>query len=338
MPGRIQDSLELILATYAEARATESFGSGSELWDVFTDLKEALSTCPSVRRRPDLRVTWSAGKGNWAKVPWVTVLDERETRTTQGGVYCVYLFRQDMSGVYLTFNQGVTEPKNDFGRTKAHEVLRAKAAEVRGLCKGLGERSFRLDDGIDLRAERGLGVDYESSTIAHKLYEADRVPDDEILLGDLEALLGVYDRYLADDKWREALDLCRAYLGDRGSFDARETEYKLRIVDAIREALDPEQAAEGFGQRLRSAFTNSDNNLTNWQAHDLFTRWAIDEQERAREAVRALVSEDKSVEECVDGFLQRVPDEAVSGLGTRISIASYRVRLWDTGTRIPPYR
>jgi hypothetical protein len=56
MPGRIRDNLELILAGYAEARATEPFGSGTELWGVFNDLKGALEACPSVRRRPDLRV------------------------------------------------------------------------------------------------------------------------------------------------------------------------------------------------------------------------------------------------------------------------------------------
>jgi len=163
---------------------------------VFNDLKGALEASPAVMRRPDLRISWSAGKGNWANVPWVAVLDGRETQTTQRGVYCVYLFRQDMAGVYLTFNQGVTEPKDEHGRTKAHEILRERAADLRGLCDSLGERDFRLDDRIDLRSDRGLGVDYESSTVAYKLYEADRVPDEEVLLADLETVLGAYDRYL----------------------------------------------------------------------------------------------------------------------------------------------
>jgi hypothetical protein len=116
--SRIQDDLELILAAYADARRTGPFGSRNELWDVFNDLKEALSTCAPAQRRPTLRVAWSAGKGNWANIPWLALLDERETQTTQHGVYCVFLFRQDMSGVYLTFNQGVTEPKTEFGRPK----------------------------------------------------------------------------------------------------------------------------------------------------------------------------------------------------------------------------
>jgi hypothetical protein len=56
--------LELIITGYADARATEPFGSGTELWGVFNDLKGILEACPPVRRRPDLRVAWSVGKGN----------------------------------------------------------------------------------------------------------------------------------------------------------------------------------------------------------------------------------------------------------------------------------
>jgi hypothetical protein len=41
-------------------------------------------------------VKWSVGQDDWARVPWIACLDDRET-TTQEGVYAVDL-RQDMSG------------------------------------------------------------------------------------------------------------------------------------------------------------------------------------------------------------------------------------------------
>jgi hypothetical protein len=278
----IRGNAELILAGYTYARASEGFGKEHDLWTVFDDLKQDFADCPPVRRRPTLRVRWSAGQGNWAKVPWVTFLDERETMTTQRGVYCVYLFRQDMSGMYVTFNQGVTEPKNQQGRIKAHQFLSKRAAELRKLCDGLAESGFRLDDEIDLRADPGLGSDYESSTIAHKFYEADLVPDDEALLEDLEAILRVYGRYLTDEKWAEALDFCRSILYERADFEADEIEYKQEIVREIRAALDPARDTEEFAQHLKKAFVNSHNNLTNWQSHDRFTKWAINNPERSR--------------------------------------------------------
>jgi hypothetical protein len=81
--------LQLILAGYADAPATEVFGSEHELWKVFEDLKKGFSNSSAVRRRRILRVRWSTGQRNWAKVLWIAFLDGWETETTQRGVYCV---------------------------------------------------------------------------------------------------------------------------------------------------------------------------------------------------------------------------------------------------------
>ena len=63
--------------------------------------------------------------------------------------------------------------------------------------------------------------------------------------------------------------------------------------------------------------------MPNWQVHDHFVKWAMHNQEQAQEAIWALVGKGKSAEERVDGFLEKIPDEAVPGFGTRISITSY---------------
>ena len=196
-PEGIQDRLEEILERYEVARTGEKFGRRHPLWGTFRGLQQALETYPSVAKRPSLQVTWSVGKGNWAKVPRVALLDNRETTTTQQGVYCAFFFRQDMSGVYITFNQGVSDTKKQSGKALAHATLRNRAEELREFCDGLPEHDFRLDDLIDLRTEPGLGRDYEASTVAYKLYEANEVPDDGTIGEDLEALLDAYDRYLA---------------------------------------------------------------------------------------------------------------------------------------------
>jgi hypothetical protein len=43
----------------------------------------------------------SAGAGNWASVPWLAILNPAITTSTQSGIYPVYLFRADGSGIYL---------------------------------------------------------------------------------------------------------------------------------------------------------------------------------------------------------------------------------------------
>ena len=64
MPTSVRDSLQLILAGYTDALATEVFGREHELWKVFEDLEEIFSNSSAVRRR--------AGDGDYA-----------------AGVYCV---------------------------------------------------------------------------------------------------------------------------------------------------------------------------------------------------------------------------------------------------------
>lgn len=193
----IQGLLEDILAKYQNARENDDFGKGHEMWSLFTSVKELLQSSEVVKKYPMIEIKWSIGQGGWANVPWIAFLDERETSTTQKGVYGVFLFREDMSGVYLTFNQGVTEPKRQLGTSKAREFLREQAQSLRDKYSVLSTAGYLLDDKIDLRARSGLGVDYESSTIAYKFYAAKLVPKDQEVLADIQALLEVYDNYIS---------------------------------------------------------------------------------------------------------------------------------------------
>ena len=60
----------------------------------------------------------SVGAGNWANVPWISILNPAITSTTQDGIYPVYLFNADGSGFYLSLNQGTTIPTQNFGMDK----------------------------------------------------------------------------------------------------------------------------------------------------------------------------------------------------------------------------
>ena len=146
----VRDGLEEILSHYATARANEPFKE-HELRQTFKDVAHAIAASNTVSGRPTLTVKASMGQGNWATIPWISLLDTRETSTTQRGVYCVYLFREDMSGVYLALAQGVTEPKEQYGNVaQAREYLRANAEKLRQHCENLSQHGFALDDNIDL--------------------------------------------------------------------------------------------------------------------------------------------------------------------------------------------
>ena len=195
----IQHAFEAILADYARARIRDPFGKEHELWKAMDSAVEALENSEPVRQRPNLFVKASLGVGNWAKVPWISIIDSRITTSTRMGVYCVYLFRQDMTGVYVTFNQGVSKLNQELGRKQARETLRTRADSIGAQSLDLLESRYSLDDLIDLRADAGLGAQYENSTIAYRLYDHNEVPTDKELLRDLEPLLHAYDRYVDSD-------------------------------------------------------------------------------------------------------------------------------------------
>ena len=81
----------------------------------------------------EARVKASVRQGNSATVPWIAVLDPRETNTTQHGTYPVLLIPEDLRGVYLTLAQGVTPAearsrqgsgvRRSLGREHRHCVL-----------------------------------------------------------------------------------------------------------------------------------------------------------------------------------------------------------------------
>lgn len=232
----IQQGLQTILEVYVQARTNEKFASHS-LRTEFESVRVRLAALPAISNSATLKVKWSMGQGNWAKVPWIALLDERETDTTQRGVYCVYLFRQDMSGVYLTFNQGVTRLIEDKGKAGAYAALRARAQDLRPLCVELADRGFKMDEAIDLKADPGLGADYEPSTIAHKFYETGKLPDDNSLLADLEALVSVYERYLQHSKRETPTQAERAHdlgsLVDTFTDSATNAEVTLRLSTSV---------------------------------------------------------------------------------------------------------
>ena len=65
-------------------------------------------------------------------VPWVAFLDRRVTTSTQSGVYPVLLFKEDMSGFYLTVAQGTQQLKKQ-GRQFMLDQLSLAATRVREL-------------------------------------------------------------------------------------------------------------------------------------------------------------------------------------------------------------
>lgn len=193
----LREAFEQVLSGYEEAK-TQQFGKDHPMWGLFDRIVELLKPYPFLELNSDLTVRGSVGAGNWARVPWIAITGPGQS--IGDGVYCVYLFRADMTGLYATLNQGVTAPTKAHGRVDGRQLLRDRAQSLRQFCDGLEDHGFALDNEIDLRVEAGLGRDYEASTVAHKLYERGSVPNDAQLESDLAALVDAYEKYLTSGK------------------------------------------------------------------------------------------------------------------------------------------
>src|SRR5207249_145054 len=111
---------------------------------LFQSMAQTLRASQLVKEHASITVTASTGQGNWAAIPWMALIGEGST--IQSGMYCVYLFREEGSGVYLTLAQGVTEPRNRLGRVRARDELREKAATVRPNLQQLESSGYKLDN------------------------------------------------------------------------------------------------------------------------------------------------------------------------------------------------
>jgi len=170
-----------------------------ELWASMDDLTASLGSLRSMRARPQIFAKWSLGKGVWAKVPWVALMNRNVTTSTQHGLYIVMLVAEDLSRLYLTLNQGMTELVQEHGQAGAVSLLKDRAAKYRTQVGELEQAGFTLSDAIDLRTDNWRAKNYQPSTIAFAEFTRDDLPSDDKLEALLEPLLAAYDRLAQAD-------------------------------------------------------------------------------------------------------------------------------------------
>jgi len=141
------------------------------------------------------KVVGSPGKGNWTDCPWIAILDTLITDTPQSGYYPVFLFKADMSGVYLSLNQGVTEVK-DYYKKKTKTVLKLRAEDFRA--KIDYDESDLLE--IRLNSDTSNAKLYEAGNIVARYYEGTNLPNEEVLRADIFYFLNLYEELTFNDQ------------------------------------------------------------------------------------------------------------------------------------------
>lgn len=222
----IKAAFDRILNEYAEA-STEEFTKHPLANFIRQDLKREITAATKNADRFEFK--GSAGQGNWVRGPWFAIFNPIITTSAQVGFYPVYLFREDMAGVYLSLNQAMTEQKNLY-KADAKTVLAAKAENYRAI---LGSSTGRFKaHSIDLAPSSKTNdtAFYEAGNILSVYYPADKIPNDEILKSDLNEAVELYDLLIHGESATQAENQVEGDEPDNSSF---EDATKLRIHKRI---------------------------------------------------------------------------------------------------------
>jgi len=203
-PLGLNECLQRVLEGYARARRGESFGSDHPIWPVFRRIATIITESGALGTNGRIKLKWSVGQGRWATVPWISMLDSRETEKITVGFYVTYLFREDMSAVALTLNQGSADVMLSH-KAGADEILRRRADLVAAaLPKSLPAAGWIVGAPLDLRASTKLTHAYNAASAAHKLYSRGGVPSEADLLRDLRELLVAYQLVVPTERFTTA--------------------------------------------------------------------------------------------------------------------------------------
>lgn len=176
----LKEKLQKVLDEYGNARK-EGFSGHPLTGFIRTEIPDELRKIVPAY----YTVKGSGGQGNWARIPWIAIMDPEITDTTQRGFYLVYLFKENMEGVYLSLHQGVTEISNKYN-DDAERRLNKRAEVLRS----------HINDGNYLNeislGKRGYAPLYEAGNIIARYYPSGELPNDDELQSDLEEFLSIY--------------------------------------------------------------------------------------------------------------------------------------------------
>lgn len=134
----------------------------------------------------------SYGQGALAEIPSISILDKEITTSSMNGYYIVYLFCADMSGFYLTFNQGISQYKVDNNKKYVKDII-VNTSLIRNKISSINKFSIAP---IDLKSSK-RNHDGEIGCICSKFYSVDSIPSDKILLNDLREMISIYSEVKA---------------------------------------------------------------------------------------------------------------------------------------------
>jgi len=153
---------------------------------------------------PGFSVRNSGVAQNLPHIPWLAILDDDQTETTQEGIFIVYLYSSDMKNVFLSLNQGFTRhrdrasmlsraQRNGGIQAAALASIRRETVAFKANLKSAIDKLSNPVDSIDLKSDAELAEGYEAGHMTGFSYLTSDLPNNEAMLRDLESLYSLYE-------------------------------------------------------------------------------------------------------------------------------------------------
>jgi len=201
LPQILREILQRYPESEQEDRGSDNQG---DTLDDFPNLQRLIGeqSKPAVEatiggRSDEYTVRPSFGQGSISDIPYIPIERTDETRTTQSGIYIVYLFDPNERKLHLTLNQGSTEAQRSSSRTgilpNSSDILKRHAERYRELIEI--PKGFSAEQAT-LSSELNRSGGYNSGTVFVKEYDSKDLEDSGTVVTDLVTVVETYDQFL----------------------------------------------------------------------------------------------------------------------------------------------
>jgi MoxR-like ATPase len=198
--------IEQIIKEYPTAKTTlyrKDNKDKSKIENLFNELQTEIENLEVIKNNKNLEINWSIGQGNWVDVPWLIIKDKRtyskkfKEPSAQYGMY-IGMFFAEKFGMELTHGQNFLE--KTLGHKGAVKQLEEIGQKVRQLCTDLKLNEFEAEIinfiPNNLKANQNDIELRKASSFYKKTYRIENIPEDFVLIKNIEILLNCYEVYI----------------------------------------------------------------------------------------------------------------------------------------------
>jgi len=166
----------------------------------FETIGEEMTSIAKDKGFSNVRVSSAFSQGKQSTItPWIALFDVKENTALYREVYLMLLFKADMSGVYLTVNQGAGMMYSaPIYVLNYLDDVDAGSIELKKEFLQLLDSGFSFDGNIDLADSGIIAEAHERATVVYKFYDRNQLLLEDEIESDIDKVLDAYEHFMGN--------------------------------------------------------------------------------------------------------------------------------------------